>query len=365
MIRVRQGVVVDILSEESETAELLVKVDEKKEKAVNYNNLTGPVKIGDRVVLNTTAVHKKLGTGGYHFVMANLNNEAVESLNAGHIMKLRYTPCQVKVLSVEEDESPYSQIMKQVTSLEGMPVVAATLHSMLPPIAAALHKLGNGKWRVAYIMTDGAALPISLSKLVKVLKEKNMIHSTITCGHAFGGDFEAVNIYSALLAAKAAAGADVAVVAMGPGIVGTGSKYGYTGLEQGQVINAVYTLKGHAVAVPRISFADQRERHRGLSHHTRTALGDVALAKCTVALPLLTGEQKILVHRQLKESLINKKHDIVEVDALPALEALQEAGIKVTTMGRTVEQDREFFLTAGAAGVVAARILEKNNISSA
>ncbi|MBM7854704.1 hypothetical protein JOC37_001082 [Desulfohalotomaculum tongense] len=359
MIRIRQGEVVKILAQRPEITEILVNVDGRHQRAVNYDHLTGTVQVGDTVVLNTTAVHKKLGTGGSHFVMANLNQQSTDPPEAGHIMKLRYTPCQVKVLSVEEDDSPYSQVMKQITSLEGMPVVAATLHSMLPAAAAALHRLGRGRWRVAYIMTDGAALPIALSSMVKLLKEKKIIHHTITCGHAFGGDLEAVNIYSALLAAKAVAKADVAVVAMGPGIVGTGSKYGYTGLEQGQVVNAVHTLGGRAVAVPRISFADRRERHRGLSHHTGTALGDVALARCTVALPRLEGEKKALVEQQLKTSGISEKHDIIEVDATPAIEALREAGINVTTMGRTIEQDREFFLAAGAAGVVAARFLNK------
>ncbi len=357
MIRIRHGEVLEVLSESLDVAEVLVMVDGERQKAVNYHRLTGPVKQGDKVVLNTTAVYKKLGTGGSHFVIANLNNESIDVPEEGHIMKLRYTPCQVKVLAVEEDDSPYAELMRQTTSLDGMPVVAATLHSMLPPIVAAIHQMGGGRWRVAYIMTDGAALPIAFSKLVRLLKDKKLINSTITCGHAFGGDFEAVNIYSALLAAKVAAKADIAVVAMGPGIVGTGSKYGYTGLEQGQVVNAVHSLGGRAVAVPRISFADKRERHYGLSHHTATALGNVALARCTVALPILPNDKMALVERQLAAGGISAKHQLVKVDAQPALAALKQYGIKVTTMGRTVEEDREFFLAAGAAGMVAAQML--------
>ncbi len=357
MIRIRHGEVLKIISCRPGVEEILVLVGGQQQKAINYYQLTGPVRQGDSVVLNTTAVHKKLGTGGSHFVIANLGTQNIDAPEEGHIMKLRYTPCQVKVLSVEEDDSPYADLMRQTETLDGMPVVVAELHSMLPPIAAALQHMGRGNLRVAYIMTDGAALPIAFSKLVHQMKNKNLIHSTITCGHAFGGDYEAVNIYSALLAAKAAAKADAAVVAMGPGIVGTGSKYGYTGLEQGQVVNAVYTLGGKAVAVPRISFADPRERHRGLSHHTATALGNAALAECTVALPRLPGDKAALVKQQLISSGISVKHKVIEVDAEPALTALQHTGIKVTTMGRTVEQDREFFLAAGAAGIVAAKML--------
>ncbi|MCD5405117.1 MAG: DUF3866 family protein [Desulfotomaculum sp.] len=40
-----------------------------------------------------------------------------------------------------------------------------------------------------------------------------------------------------------------------------------TFIEQGQTINAVHTLGGRAIAAARISFADKRYRHIGLSHH--------------------------------------------------------------------------------------------------
>lgn len=357
MIRVRQGKVTRMLSQQSDVAEVMVTVDGLEQRAVNYQHLTGKINVGDRVVLNTTAVYKNLGTGGSHFVMANIDAKGIDVTEEGHIMKLRYTPGQMKVLAVEEEDSPYAQLMRDITSLEGMPVVAATLHSMLAPITSALYSMGKGKWKVTYVMTDGAALPMPFSKMVRVLKEKGLIHNTITCGHAFGGDYEAVNIYSGLLAAKAVANADVAVVAMGPGIVGTGSKYGYTGLEQGQVVNAVHTLGGRCIAVPRISFADPRARHRGISHHTLTALGNVALARCTVALPHLEAHQSKLVEEQLITSGIVDKHHIVRVDAHTALQEMIDSGIKVTTMGRSVDQDREFFLSASAAGVLTAQIL--------
>ncbi|WP_031515151.1 DUF3866 family protein [Desulfofalx alkaliphila] len=360
MIRIRQGKVIKELSHRPGVDEVLVEVDGVQERAVNYHHLTGPVRVGDTVVLNTTAVHKRLGTGGNHFLMANLSTESHDCREAGHIMKLRYTPCQVKVLAVEEEDSEHSQVMRQASSLEKMPVVAATLHSMLPAVAAAIKSVDT-KLRVAYVMTDGAALPISFSKLVKLLKDKNLIDSTITSGHAFGGDYEAVNIYSALLAAKAVAKADVAVVAMGPGIVGTGSKYGYTGLEQGQVVNAVYSLDGRALAVPRISFADPRPRHRGLSHHTVTALGKVALAPCTVTVPKLEKERAQLLQQQLQDSGILEKHRVVYLEASKGIDALKAAGIKVTTMGRTLEQDREFFLSAAAAGLKAAQMVHQQN----
>lgn len=363
MIRIRHGVVCRITGQRPDITETVVNIDGLEEKALNYDRLTGPVRLGDQVVLNTTAVHKKLGTGGTHFIMANLANEVLDLSGAGHIMKLRYSPAQVKVLAVEEPDSPYAEAMGNIHSLAGTPVIIGTLHSMLAPAAAAIGRIGAGRLKVAYLMTDGAALPLALSKLVWELKEKGLIHTTITCGHAFGGDLEAITAYTGLLAAKAVAGADIIIACMGPGIVGSASEYGFTGVEQGELVNAVNLLGGRPVAIPRISFADARERHRGLSHHTRTALGKIALTPATVTIPQLQPEQAALIRDQLVASGIAAKHKLVEVDAEPALAALDQFAVKVTTMGRGVNQDREFFLAAGAAGIYAARLAAGFNAS--
>ncbi|AQS58532.1 DUF3866 family protein [Desulforamulus ferrireducens] len=356
MIRIRRGVVQKITAQRPGISELLVEVEGELQKAINYDPLTGDVAAGDEVILNTTAVYKKLGTGGAHFVLANLANQEIDVPEAGHIMKLRYTPSQVKVLAVEEPDSPHAAVMQQANSLEGTPVIIGTLHSMLAPAAAALKKLAQRPLKVVYLMTDGAALPLSLSRLVWELKEKGLIQHTVTCGHAFGGDLEAINIYTGLLACKHVLGADVILVAMGPGIVGSGSRFGFTGVEQGEIINAVNILAGQPIAIPRISFADARERHRGLSHHSRTALGSIALTKATVVLPKMAPEKLELVLRQVEESNILSKHELAICEGEAALSALVEYGIKVTTMGRSVEQDPEFFLAAGAAGVYVANL---------
>lgn len=356
MIRIRQGKVVKVLTENPVMKEVLVAVEGGEARAVNYNLLTGPVAEGDVVVLNTTAVHKSLGTGGWHFVMANLSVRETDTEEAGHIMKLRYTPGQVKCLAVEEEESPYHEAINACTSIEGLPVIVSTLHSMLPLIAAGI-RAESPKIRTAYIMTDGAALPIWFSKMVRNLTGKGWIAKTITIGHAFGGDLEAVNIYTGLAAAKVAAKADLVIVGMGPGIVGTGTRLGFTGVEQGEMINAVHVMEGLSVAVPRISFADPRARHRGVSHHSLTALGRIALARAKVVLPELETGKAALINEQLAESGITEKHDIVVEDGKPAVDLVKSEGIKVTTMGRDIDQDLEFFLTAGAAGIAGAKLI--------
>jgi hypothetical protein len=355
LIRIRQGICTEIVERSRGITELKVNIDGLIEKALNYDFMTGPVSIGDKVHLNTTAVYKGLGSGGYHFVMANSRVEKTEVEEMGHIMKLCYTPSQVKCFSVEEELNPYRARIEDFKSLKKTPVIVGTLHSMLAAAAAGVKASSRGKLRVAYIMTDGAALPICMSRTVAELKEKGLIDSTVTIGHAFGGDFEAVNIYTGLIAAREAAKADVIIVTMGPGIIGTGTKWGFSGIEQGEIINAVNVLGGLPIAIPRISFVDERERHTGVSHQTITVLGKIAVARCVVAMPYMDPIKHNYINKQLLKSGISLDHQIEEEDGDPALMYLIEKNIVVTTMGRTISQDREYFLAAGAAGIIASK----------
>jgi hypothetical protein len=216
-----------------------VKIDERLEKCIVYPPLSGEARSGDEVILNTTAMSLGLGTGGYHYVIANLRHGDKELTPGGHIMKMRYTPLQLKVMSVEEEASPHRQAMMEADSLDHTPVLVGTLHSILAPMALYLHRQG---YRSAYLMTDGAALPLAFSNTVAILKERNIICGSVTAGHAFGGDLEAVNVYSGLLAAKKVLAADVIICAMGPGIVGTGSKWGFTGVEQGDMGQNLFSI---------------------------------------------------------------------------------------------------------------------------
>jgi len=355
LIRIQQGTVSEIVSNSLGVTEIKVEIEGQKQRTLNYDFMTGPVKPGDKVSLNTTAVHKELGSGGYHFVMANHSIESTDVPDLGHVMKLRYTPSQVCCFSVEEELHPDRAKILDFTSLRKTPVVVGTLHSMLAPAAAGVKRGSGEKLRVAYVMTDGAALPVQMSKTVAELKAKQLIECVITVGHAFGGDLEAVNIYSGLIAAKEVAKADVIIVTMGPGIVGTGTKYGFTGIEQGEIINAVNILGGKPIAIPRVSFVDPRERHIGISHQTLTVLERIAITRCTVPFPKMDPIKENYITKQLQKTGISAEHEVVVEDGEPALVYLMEKNIVVSTMGRNMAQDKEYFLAAGAAGVLASK----------
>lgn len=365
--RIRTGTVLELTARRRGATELRVQVtgdtpaqpQQQGATAIAYEAVTGPVAVGDRVLLNTTAVALGLGTGGLHIVMGVIPPDAdggTELEGPGHIIKARYTPSQVSVLAVEEEASPHHQVMLDAVGLEGLPVVVGELHSMVPVLAAAVRSVDE-RARVVYLMTDGAALPLGLSRLVERMTGVGLLAGTVTAGQAFGGDLEAVTVHSGLLAAKEILAADVVVVAQGPGGAGTGTPFGFSGVQVAEAVNAAGALGGTPVACVRMSGADPRGRHRGISHHTLTALGRLALAPATVVLPEgLEPELVGLAAQQLHQTGVAARHQVVQVPYGDPVELLGRWGLEVTTMGRGVASDPVFFAAAAAAGAHAGRL---------
>jgi hypothetical protein len=343
-------------------------------RALAYPELTGSPRVGDRVLLNVTALEAGLGTGGYALVVALPDRLPADTEITGHIVKSRYTPLQAMTRSADEQGSPYHALLAAADSVDGMPVVTADLHSALPAILAGLYgpagpadRRGPGADeeiaartsaafpRVAYVMTDGGALPAWFSRTVAGLRDAGWLAATITTGQSFGGDLEAVTVHSGLLAARHAVGADVAVVAQGPGNLGTGTAWGFSGVAAGEAVNAAAVLGGRPVASLRVSFADPRERHQGVSHHSLTAYGRVALAAADVVLPGLPGPPGQRVASDAAPLAARHRLVTVPVDGLD--EALRGCPVPLSTMGRSLEEDLAYFLAAAAAGRHAAVLL--------
>jgi hypothetical protein len=262
--------------------------------------------------------------------------------------------------SADEQGSEYHELLESADSLAAMPVVVADLHSALPAILAGLRASsgteGADSPRVAYVMTDGGALPAWFSRTIAGLRAAGWLAATITTGQSFGGDLEAVTVHSGLLAARHAVGADVAIVAQGPGNLGTGTKWGYSGVAAGEAVNAAATLGGRPVASLRISFADPRDRHQGVSHHSLTAYGQVALAPADVVIPAFPQPQATRVAADVAPLATRHRLITVPVDGLD--EALRATPVSLSTMGRSLDEDREYFLAAAAAGKHAASLLK-------
>ncbi|HEY7282238.1 MAG TPA: DUF3866 family protein [Actinomycetota bacterium] len=355
MVRLRWGTVLRGVAERPGAVELRVEVEGAEADAIAYPDLVGPVGPGARVLLNTTAVALGLGTGGFHLVVAVDGPEPPAPPGPGRSMKARYLPLQTQVETVEET---HPRALDRADGLDGTPVVVAPLHSLIAPVAAGAHAAGAR--RVVYVMTDQAALAGPFSRLVPRLRETGFLDGFVTAGQGFGGDVEAITVWTGLLAATEVLGADVVIVADGPGNLGTNSRWGVSALSSGNSLNAAHTLGGRPVAALRISFADGRARHRSVSHHSLTILGDVCLVPATVAVPSLEEPQRSAVWDALRDARLEERHQLVEAAGETALDALRDAGVHLESMGRTVADDPAFFLAGGAAGIVAGRMAAGN-----
>jgi hypothetical protein len=347
--------------------------DEPNEvRALSYTALMAIPKVGDRVLLNVAALDRGLGTGGYALVIAVLDPDGHVTeqppQSAGHLVKVRYMPLQAMVSGADEQGSPYHELLRDSDSISGLPVVVADLHSALAPILLAVRH-DRPQTRVVYVMTDHGALPLAFSRSVAELRAAGLLAATVTVGQAFGGDLEAVTVHSGLLAARLALEADLVVVTQGPGNLGTGTRWGFSGVGAGEAINAAGTLGGRPVGALRISGVDPRQRHRGLSHHSLTAYGRVAVTPADLAVPNFEGATRLVgiaglsgvaaLAEELTRSvatLTRHRQVLVELDGLD--QALRDSPVQLSTMGRDLDADPAYFLASAAAGRLAVTLLE-------
>jgi hypothetical protein len=354
VIRWREGVVRELRGGTPDAVELVAETAGGDVPAVAYPRLVGDPRVGDRVLLNVTALELGLGTGGAALVVALPDRLPADSDDPGHIVKARYTPMQATVLAADEQGSPHHELLRDADTIDGMPVVVADLHSALTPIVAAV-RASRPSTRVVYVMSDGGALPLWFSRSVPPLRAAGWLTAAVTVGQAFGGDVEAVTVHTGLLAAHHVLGAELAVVTQGPGNLGTGTRWGFSGVASGEAVNAVNVLGGRAVAALRVSEADERPRHHGLSHHSVTALGRVALTPADVAVPVLPGDFGVRVRAACAE--LGGRHRLVDVATDGLLEVLRDTPVPLSSMGRGLESDPAYFLACAAAGRHAAGLL--------
>jgi hypothetical protein len=346
MIRWRSGEVVARGRSWAGAQELDVAVDGATVRALAHPPLVGEPQVGDRVLLNVGALDLGLGTGGYALVVALPDRLPPDADGPGHLVKARYTPLQAVVQGADEQDAPTHDLLARDQPLPGTPVVVADLHSCLPAVLAGV-LAARPATRVSYVMTDGGALPLWFSRTVAALSDR--LAGTVTVGQAFGGDLEAVTLHSGLLAAVRVQGAEVVVVTQGPGNLGTGTAWGFSGVAAGEAVNAAAVLGGRPVAVLRMSQADPRPRHRGVSHHSTTAYGRVALAATDVVVPSSYAD--------LVDVQAFARHRVVPVDDVDLVEVLRPWSPLLSSMGRGLTEDPVAFVAAAAAGRHAAGLL--------
>ncbi|WP_166971751.1 DUF3866 family protein [Brevibacterium atlanticum] len=375
MIHWRRGFVSAIRSTRPGYTEVEVELDEALPgsqvtaiRAIAYTDAIGHPQIDDTVIVNVSALAKRLGTGGFGLIVALPDALPADPPNGpGHLVKDRYSPLQTMVLGVDDQESDHHAVLTEAERLERMPVLVADLHSALPAVIAGIRSV-DPSLRIAYVLSDGAALPAPFSKAVAGLKDAGWLTGSISTGQSWGGDLEAVTIHTGLLAARHVMEADITIVAQGPGNLGTGTKYGFSGLVTGDHLNAAALLDGVPVGVLRMSNADARGRHFGISHHTLTALTEIARPGVQVPVPdfsTLTEAElgEMDPDPRVVEGIMSEQlerlsmHDLLDMDLTGLWAGLGTSPVGLSTMGRRLPADAASFLAAAAAGRHAAELI--------
>jgi hypothetical protein len=335
-LKLRRGIVVS-------TDPLQVEVAGERRPAWADVVLLGEMREGDEVVVNVAALDLSLGSGGFDVVHVNLTR-GLEGEGVGgetHVMKLNYSSLQHPVEPVEEKSVGLIPGMRG--KVPSIPVGVLPLHGHLAPAAWAAAQAAPGV-RLGYVQTAGGALPAALSRDVKQLRECGLLTGHVTAAPAYGGEYEALSTVGAIDAA-AELGWDALLVGPGPGIIGSDTSYGHGGMAALDSAHAALSLRCPTIVSPRLSSSDPRDRHRGISHHTRTVL-DLLLAPVDVAVP----EGELAVAQEL-EAFEHRIH-LTPVDVV----GYEACNLPARTMGRSLADDPLFFSAPIAAGTILARV---------
>jgi len=325
-LKLRRGVVVD-------EDPLTVEVDGERRLAWADEALLGEMREGDEVIINVAAKDLGLGSGGFDVIHVNLTRGLeADPAGAEHVMKLNYTSLQHPVAPVE---------LPKEERKSSISVLVLPLHGHLAPAAWAATQ-ASPELKVGYVQTAGGALPGSLSRDVAQLRERGLLCGHITAAPAYGGEHEALSVAGALDAAADSLGWDVALVGPGPGIIGSDTRLGHGGMVALDNAHAALALGLPTLLSPRLSEADPRARHRGVSHHTLTVL---ELLLGGVGVPVPEGSSDVAA--QLADAA-GDRHELHE--AKPDLAGYEASGLSTHTMGRGIADDQLFFAAALVAG---------------
>ncbi len=390
MLKLRRATVLRAGPVDGPEQELAISAEGERRPAVADVGLIGPSQIGDELIVNVQARDLGLGSGGFDVVHVNLTRGlSSEGRADAHVMKLNYTSLQHAVHTVDDTltgtphDGAHPEGHKQAGEQLRLPLDGAVgvlaLHGQLAAVAWAFAE-SKPDATLGYVQTPGGALPGGHSRVVRALRERGLLAGHLTAGSAYGGEGESISTAGALHHGLHTLGWDAAVCGPGPGIVGSSSPLGHGGMHALDSAHTALALGAQTLVVARMSSADPRPRHRGISHHTLTVL-DLLLEPVTVALPagirspvgadLRAGLGSVLRSSSLASSSQRARSQLeLDVDR-PArmarhdwrrapvdMPAYLRSALPAETMGRALLEDPLFFGAALAGGTVLADLCE-------
>lgn len=364
MLSLETGRVIKIFYQDDKIQILNIENKNKSliEKAINYIDETGICNLMDVVIINSIGNRLELGTGGYNFIYLNLSNKLeggeIPGRSHGHIIKMKYTPGQIRVKTVEENIE-FKNIFNIEPKLTPKPVIYVILHSMLSPLVTTI-KYIDPNITISCVYTYGGAMNANNSFTLKKLKKSGLIDCIITTGECFGGDYEAINIATGILFGFNQLNSDMIVICCGPGVAGSSTFFGFSTFD---FIGSIYTAKLFGlcpVLIPRISMADKRERHMGVSMQSISILQTLDFA---VHVPVYKDNEDVVafnfIYNQLSKYNIINKHNVHFIDDIVIKKAMNNIDPDIRVMGRSYTEDPWFFNNCSSAGAYAVELFNK------
>lgn len=379
MLKLRRATVIQTGTRHRAEQELTVELaDGGRRPAIVDTVLHGECEVGDELVVNVQALDLGLGSGGFDVVHVNLTRGLHgEGAPDAHVMKLNYSSLQHAVVPVEREHALELPL--------GRPVAVLGLHGQLPAVAWAFARQ-HPDARLGYVQTPGGALPGGRSRTVATLRERELLAGHVTAGASYGGESEAITTAGAIHHGVRALGWDAVVCGPGPGIVGSTSPLGHGGMHALDSAHSALALGAPTLLVVRMSSADPRPRHRGVSHHTLSVL-DLLLQPVTVALPAgirspVGADLRATLGSVFGSTAAERPQLSLDVDRPtgrgPAsltrhdwrrapidLPAYMASGLPAVTMGRGLVQDPLFFASALAGGAALAELCSEAHVEAA
>jgi hypothetical protein len=384
MLKLRRATVLQAGPADGPEQDLTISLAGDRRAAIADVGLVGSSVQGDDVIVNVQARDLGLDSGGFDIVHVNLTRGLTgQGVDGAHVMKLNYTSLQHAVQPVEDTLTSESnggahpggqtQAGEFLSLPLQRPVAVLALHGQLAAVAWAFAQ-ARPEARLGFIQTAGGALPGGHSQTVRTLRERGLLAGHLTAGAAYGGEGEAISTAGALHHGLSTLGWDAAVCGPGPGMVGSSSSLGHGGMSALDSAHIAIALGAQTLLVARMSCADERPRHRGLSHHTLTVL-DLLLEPVTVALPAGIRSPAGADLRASLGSVFGSAERVkpqLELDVdRPARMARHDwrrapvdmpgylaSGLPAKTMGRVLLEDPLFFGAALAGGTVLAELCE-------
>ena len=281
-----------------------------------------------------------------------------------NVMKLNYTSLQHAVEPVEDERAGATRRAARWRCSR----CTASWRRSRGPSRRARRARGSATCR-----RRAARSPADTRAPCATLRERGLLAGHLTAGAAFGGEGEAITTAGALHHGLRTLGWDAAVCGPARGSWARARRSATAAWSALDSAHVALALGCPTLLVARMSSSDERERHRGISHHTLTVL-DLLLEPVTVALP---AGMRSPVGADLRAGLgavfggampasrpalaldVERPVRITRHDwrrAAVDLPAYAASGLPAETMGRGLVEDPLFFGAALAGGSALAEL---------